>query len=177
HPDGNYPFTDLSGAGVALKLATALIGELPVELLDLAAIGTVADLVSLTDENRAIVYYGLQMLENTQRAGLISLFNVLAKEPEQANVEAIGCEIAPLLNAVGRLGEASPGVELLTKHEPDAARELAEYVDEKNEERKAIVDEMTADVIEKIKQEKEDSEVIVLADEKWHQGVLGIVAS
>jgi len=177
HPDGNYPFTDLSGAGVALKLATALIGELPVELLDLAAIGTVADLVSLTDENRAIVYYGLQMLENTQRAGLISLFNVLGKEPGEINEETIGFQIAPRLNAVGRLGEASPCVELLTTHEPDTARELAEYVDEKNEERKAIVDEMTADVIEKIKQEKEDSEVIVLADEKWHQGVLGIVAS
>src|SRR5690625_3978932 len=176
-PECDYPFKDLSGVGVALKLATALIGELPVELLDLAAIGTVADLVSLTDENRAIVYYGLQMLENTQRAGLISLFNVLGKEPGEINEETIGFQIAPRLNAVGRLGEASPCVELLTTHEPDTARELAEYVDEKNEERKAIVDEMTADVIEKIKQEKEDSEVIVLADEKWHQGVLGIVAS
>src|SRR5699024_759939 len=73
HPKGNYPFSDLAGVGVTLKVVTALIGELPVEMLDIAAIGTVADLVSLTDENRAIVFFGLQMLQNTQREGLLQL--------------------------------------------------------------------------------------------------------
>ena len=176
HPEGNYPFTDLAGVGVALKVATALTGELPVEMLDLAAIGTVADLVSLTDENRAIVSFGLQMLENTQREGLLQLFNVMGKDPEEASEETIGFQIAPRLNAVGRLGDASPCVELLTTHEIEEARQLAEYVNEQNEERKKIVDEITVDVLNKLNQQ-EDAEVVVLADEHWHPGVLGIVAS
>src|SRR5699024_12181716 len=117
HPKGNYPFSDLAGVGVTLKVVTALIGELPVEMLDIAAIGTVADLVSLTDENRAIVFFGLQMLQNTQREGLLQLFNVIGKDPEEISEETIGFQIAPRLNAVGRLGDASPCVELLRSEE------------------------------------------------------------
>lgn len=177
HPKGEYPFTDLSGVGVALKIATALMGELPVEMLDLAAIGTVADLVSLTDENRAIVYYGLQMLENTQREGLLQLLNVIGKDPREIDEETIGFQIAPRLNAVGRLGDASPCVELLVTHEIEDARQLAEYINKQNEERKTIVDEITADALEKVNQQDNNLEAIVLADENWHQGVLGIVAS
>src|SRR5699024_3186906 len=177
HPKGEYPFTDLSGVGVALKIATALMGELPVEMLDLAAIGTVADLVSLTDENRAIVYYGLQMLENTQREGLLQLLNVIGKDPREIDEETIGFQIAPRLNAVGRLGDASPCVELLVTHEIEDDRQLAEYINKQNEERKTIVDEITADALEKVKQQDNNLEAIVLADKNWHQGVLGIVAS
>ena len=177
HPEGDYPFKDLSGVGVALKLATALIGELPVELLDLAAIGTVADLVSLTGENRAIVYYGIQMLENTQRYGLLQLYKVIGKDPSEVNEETIGFQIAPRLNAVGRLGDATPCVDLLITHDPDKAFELAQFVQQENEKRKEIVDEMTDDVLKKLEQQEEDYEVVVLADEHWHQGVLGIVAS
>ena len=176
HPGANYPFHDLAGVGVALKVATALIGELPVEMLDLAAIGTVADLVSLTDENRAIVSFGLQMLENTQREGLLQLFHVMDKDPSEVTEETIGFQIAPRLNAVGRLGDASPCVELLTTHELEEAQQLAVYVNEQNEERKAIVDEITIDVLNKLNQQ-EDAEVVVLADKDWHPGVLGIVAS
>ena len=176
HPKGNYPFSDLAGVGVTLKVVTALIGELPVEMLDIAAIGTVADLVSLTDENRAIVFFGLQMLQNTQREGLLQLFNVIRKDSEEISEETIGFQIAPRLNAVGRLGDASPCVELLTTHELQKAEELAMYINEKNEERKAIVEEITIDVLNKLKKDSE-AEVIVLADEKWHPGVLGIVAS
>ena len=176
HPKGNYPFPDLAGVGVALKVAHALIGELPVESLDLAAIGTVADLVSLTGENRAIVYFGLKMLENTQRGGLLQLLNIIGKAPHEINEETIGFQIAPRLNAVGRLGDAAPCVELLTTHDPDAAKELAQFVNNQNEERKAIVDEMTDEVLKQVEQQ-EEYKVVVLADEKWHQGVLGIVAS
>lgn len=177
HPAGEYPFTDLAGVGVALKVATALTGDVPVEVLDLAAIGTVADLVSLTDENRAIVYFGLKMIEQTQRMGLLQLLNVIDKTPNEVNEETIGFQIAPRLNAVGRLGEASPCVELLTTHEPEKARELATYVNEKNEERKAIVNNMTNEVQEQLDKMPAEFEVVVLADENWHQGVLGIVAS
>ena len=177
HPKGEYPFKELAGVGVAFKVATALIGEMPVETLELAAIGTVADLVSLTDENRAIVYFGLKMLAQTQRIGLLQLLNIIDKNPDEVTEETIGFQIAPRLNAVGRLGEASPCVELLWTHEPERARELAEYVNEKNEERKAIVQAMTTDVKEQLAKETTESEVLVLADEQWHQGVLGIVAS
>lgn len=177
HPNGDYPFHDLAGVGVALKVAHALIGELPVDLLDLAAIGTVADLVSLTGENRAIAYFGLKVLENTQRSGLLQLLNVIGKALHEVDEETIGFQIAPRLNAVGRLGEAAPCVELLTTHDPDLAKELAEFVNSQNEERKAIVNDMTGDVLRKLSQLGNDNEVVVLADENWHQGVLGIVAS
>ncbi len=177
HPKGEYPFTELAGAGVAFKVATALLGEIPVETLDLAAIGTVADLVALTDENRAIVSFGLKMIEQTQRIGLLQLLNIIDKNPDEVTEETIGFQIAPRLNAVGRLGEAGPCVELLWTHDLERARTLAEYVNEKNEERKAIVQTMTEEVKEQLAQESTKSEVLVLANEKWHQGVLGIVAS
>lgn len=177
HPEGNYPFTDLAGVGVALKVASALIGDISEEMLDLAAIGTVADLVSLTGENRALVYYGLQMIEHTQRVGLIQLLNVIGKEPSDVTEETIGFQIAPRLNAVGRLGDASMCVELLTSHEVGAASEFAEQVNLKNEERKSIVEKMTSSALEQLEKISSDNEVLVLADEAWHQGVLGIVAS
>lgn len=177
HPDGNYPFPDLAGVGVALKVAHALIGELPIESLDLAALGTVADLVPLLDENRAIVYFGLKMLEQTQRVGLLQLYQLLDKKPSEITEETIGFQIAPRLNAVGRLGEASPCVELLTTFEPSRAKELVRYVDEQNTERKQIVEDMTKDVVDHLEEMPADTEVVVLADENWHQGVLGIVAS
>lgn len=177
HPNGEYPFPELAGVGVALKVAHALIGELPVESLDLAAIGTVADLVPLLDENRAIVYFGLKMVEQTQRIGLLQLFSLIDKKPSEITEETIGFQIAPRLNAVGRLGEASPCVELLTTHEPDRAKELVQFVDEQNIERKQIVEDMANDVEEQLRQTATDANVVVLANENWHQGVLGIVAS
>lgn len=177
HPKGEYPFPELAGVGVALKVAHALIGELPVEALDLAAIGTVADLVPLLDENRAIVYFGLKIIEQTQRIGLIQLFNLIDKKPSEITEETIGFQIAPRLNAVGRLGEATPCVELLITHDPSRAKELVQFVDEQNTERKQIVEDMANDVEEQLKQTATHEEVVVLADENWHQGVLGIVAS
>lgn len=176
HPKGSYPFKDLAGVGVTLKLVHALIGELPVEQLDLAAIGTVADLVSLTDENRAIVYFGLKWLAQTQRMGLLQLMYLIGKKPNEMTEETIGFQIAPRLNAVGRLGDATPCVELLITHDNDRARKIAEFIDHTNEERKEIVEEMTEDVIRQLR-ESTSEEVIVLASEEWHQGVLGIVAS
>ena len=177
HPDGEYPFTDLAGVGVALKLASALLGELPVEFLDLAAIGTVADLVTLQGENRAIVYYGLEMMKTTQRIGLQELFKIIEVEPGVIDEDTIGFQIAPRLNAIGRLGDAEPGVDLLISHDIAQARELAMFAEQKNIERKEIVEEMTQQVYEKINKENNNYEAIVLAEEGWHQGVLGIVAS
>lgn len=176
HPEGNYPFKDLAGVGVTFKLVHALMDELPIEQLDLAAIGTVADLVSLTDENRALVYYGLKMLEQTQRMGLLQLFNIINLKPSEVSEDTIGFQLAPRLNAVGRLGDATPCVELLITHDPTRAREIAEKVNDINEERKLIVEQMTTEALEQLGKETQ-TEVLILADENWNQGVLGIVAS
>ena len=177
HPEGTYPFGELAGVGVTFKVAQALLGDLPVESLDLVAIGTVADLVSLTDENRALVVYGLKVLQQTQRIGLLQLLRIIDTMPADINEDTIGFQMAPRLNAVGRLGDASPCVELLLTHEPDKAAELARFVDEANIERKEIVDQMTSEIKKLIALPENDQKVIVLADKNWHQGVLGIVAS
>lgn len=176
YPGGEYPFKDLAGVGVTLKLVQALLGDLPAELLELAAIGTVADLVPLTDENRAIVYYGLKIMQNTERVGLLQLFNVIGITPNDVTEETIGFQISPRLNAVGRLGEAAPCVELLLTYDTNRAHEIAQFVDQTNEERKQIVENMVKDVENELASNLHQ-DVIVMANESWHQGVLGIVAS
>lgn len=114
HPKGNYPFGDLSGAGVAFKVAQALlsdgqtatdISELPTELLDLVALGELADMVSLTDENRVLVALGLQQINQAPRPGLSAILkNAGQKDNEPVISETVGFKIAPRINAVGRLG-------------------------------------------------------------------------
>ncbi|WP_019781245.1 single-stranded-DNA-specific exonuclease RecJ, partial [Streptococcus sobrinus] len=114
HPEGDYPFKYLAGCGVAFKLASALLEGIPNELLDLVAIGTIADMVSLTGENRILVKYGLQMLAQTERVGLQELMQLADIEPSDLNEETVGFKIAPMLNALGRLDDPNPAVELLT---------------------------------------------------------------
>ena len=114
HPEADYPFKHLAGCGVAFKLATALLEEVQVELLDLVAIGTIADMVSLTGENRILVKYGLSVLKNTQRIGLQELFKIAGIQSDELNEETVGFQIAPRLNALGRLDDPNPAIELLT---------------------------------------------------------------
>lgn len=177
HPDGDYPFKDLAGVGVAFKLATALLGEIPLEMLDLVAIGTIADLVSLTGENRALVKQGLAVLRESQRIGLMALCKIASIKQNEADEETIGFTLAPRLNAVGRLGDAAPAVELLTTFDDEKAISLAETINEKNAERQAIVTEITAEALAMIEQEDPNQGIYVLAKKGWHEGVLGIVAS
>lgn len=176
HPKGNYACGDLSGAGVSLKLATALLGEIPEELLDLAAIGTIADLVSLTGENRAIAYFGLKGLKHSQRLGMLSLLEAASIPLDSADEETIGFKIAPPINAVGRLGDATLVVDLLTTFDEIEAQRLSQVVLSKNEERKKLVEKITKEAFKKIEGKSGDS-VIVLYEKDWHEGVLGIVAS
>lgn len=176
HPNGHYPFGDLSGAGVSLKVAQALLGELPEEHLELAMIGTVADLVSLTDENRAITYFGLKMIRQTGRLGLLSLFTKSSLKPEDIDEETIGFKLSPPINAVGRLGDASMVVELLKTFDEAEAAKLSELVLKKNEERKQLVEDITKQVMANLDNFKDDN-IIVMKDSTWHEGVLGIVAS
>lgn len=176
HPKGSYPFSDLAGVGVAFKVATALLGEVPIESLDLVAIGTIADLVSLTDENRVLVKIGLEMIKQSERIGLEALADVAKIDLTTANEETIGFNIGPRLNAIGRLAEASPGVELLSTFDEIEAGNIATYIEQKNTERQTIVKEITAEALEMAKENTQDS-ILFLMSENWHQGVLGIVAS
>lgn len=173
HPDGEYPFGELAGVGVAFKVATALLEEVPVEFLDLAAIGTVADLVPLQGENRILVKYGLQQIKSGDRPGISALLKISGVEPTQVTEMSIGFSLAPRLNAIGRLGDPNPGVELLTTFEETTAETLAKHCDDINEERKKIVEENTAEALALI--ERKDK-IHVIAKAGWHEGVLGIVA-
>ena len=177
HPrlvDSDYPFGDLAGVGVAFKVATALLGYLPTELLDLVAIGTIADLVSLTDENRILVYHGLQIMKQTDRIGL----QLLAKKAkcQLANITSqdIAFNIAPRLNALGRLENALPGVELLSTFDDLEAQEIVNKIEALNNQRKEIVQTIMNEASQQIDYQKDFN---IVYGSNWHEGVLGIVAS
>jgi single-stranded-DNA-specific exonuclease len=177
HPEGRYPFGDLAGAGVALKLATALLGETPSDLLDVAAIGTVADLVSLTNENRVIVASGLDQMKQTERLGLQMFFDKEGIKPDQIDEQTIGFILGPRLNALGRLGDPNPGVRFLTSFDDVEVSELVELLDSENNARKAIVDKMVTEAEGLVDAGSQLPNIIILGQEGWHEGVLGIVAS
>ena len=173
HPEAEYPFKHLAGCGVAFKLATVLLEEVQVELLDLVAIGTIADMVSLTGENRILVKYGLSVLKNTQRIGLQELFKIAGIQENEVDEETVGFQIAPRLNALGRLDDPNPAIELLTGFDEEEARDIALMINQKNEERKEIVQKIYDEAKTMVDLNKP---VQVLAGEGWNPGVLGIVA-
>ncbi len=168
-----YPFKHLAGCGVAFKLSCALLEEVQVELLDLVAIGTIADMVSLTDENRIMVQYGLEVLRNTQRLGLQELFEIAGISSSDLTEETVGFQLAPRLNALGRLDDPNPAIELLTGFDDEEVREIALMIQDKNEERKEIVQAIYEEAKSLVDPNKS---VQVLAKEGWNPGVLGIVA-
>ena len=173
HPDADYPFKQLAGCGVAFKLACALLEEVQVELLDLVAIGTIADMVSLTDENRILVQYGLEMLGHTQRIGLQEMLDMAGIAANEVTEETVGFQLAPRLNALGRLDDPNPAIDLLTGFDDEEAHEIALMIHQKNEERKEIVQSIYEEAKTMVDPEKK---VQVLAKEGWNPGVLGIVA-
>ena len=173
HPDADYPFKHLAGCGVAFKLACALLEEVQVELLDLVAIGTIADMVSLTDENRIMVQYGLEVLRNTQRMGLQEMFNIAGIARNDVTEETVGFQLAPRLNALGRLDDPNPAIDLLTGFDDEEAHDIALMIHEKNEERKEIVQAIYQEAKAMVDPARK---VQILAKEGWNPGVLGIVA-
>lgn len=173
HPEGNYPFSYLAGCGVAFKLACALLESVPNELLDLVAIGTIADMVSLTDENRLMVKVGLEVLKQTDRIGLQELLKISQISMEDLTEESIGFKLAPQLNALGRLDDPNPAIDLLTGFDDEQVVEIAAFINEKNEERKMLVDSIFQEALEMVDETKTAQ---VLAKKGWHAGVLGIVA-
>ncbi|NMO78606.1 single-stranded-DNA-specific exonuclease RecJ [Niallia alba] len=174
-----YPFRDLAGVGVAFKLSHALYGSVPLHLLPFAAIGTIADLVSLTGENRLLAKKGIKALQETNNIGLNALYRQMNVEKNAINEETIGFMLAPRINAIGRLGSADPAVELLSTDDPELAKELALEMEETNKERQAIVNQITEEAIEQVEQNYPlaENRVLIVGKEGWNPGVVGIVAS
>src|SRR5690625_1908005 len=171
----NYSFKELAGVGVAFQLAHQLLGDFPTHLLDLVAIGTIADLVPLQKDNRVFVYYGLQQLAHRENIGL-NLLIESCKIDNPITEEHIGFMIAPRLNAVGRLANASLAVELLTTDDIETAKEIVKEINALNSERQQIVQRVVKEAEKKLDNETLEG-IIMLYDTNWHEGVLGIAAS
>ena len=176
HPEGDYPFKKLAGVGVAFKLAHALLEIFPDFLLDLVAIGTIADMVSITDENRIFVKQGLELLNEDPRIGLkmlLELSNINSKIDEQT----VGFYITPKLNSIGRMDSAKLGLSFLMAEDAANARVLAEQIEKFNIERKQVTEEIVKDVIDKIETSDKKNKNVIMISGDYHEGVLGIVAS
>ena len=178
-PDGGYPHKNLSGVGVAFKLASALCGsqeKVLEEYADMVCLGTVADVMPLQGENRVFVARGLESLAHTKRPGIAALMAECGCAPETVSASSIGFMLAPRINAAGRMGQIDLAVELFLTDDPDKAAEAARGLCELNRQRQAVESEIYRQAVSMLPMGK-PPEAIVLADESWHQGVVGIVAS
>lgn len=175
-PGCDYPNPDLAGAGVVFKVIHALTGEVPEHLLDLVAIGTIADLVSLTGENRYLAKAGIEAIRRDCRIGVKALLDKAGAEVSELNEETIGFMIGPRLNAAGRLDSADPAAALLITEDPGEAEELALFVDDLNRERQEIVKAISEEAIAQV-EEQGIPPVIIVGQTGWNPGVIGIVAS
>ena len=177
--DGGYPHKNLSGVGVAFKLASALCGSQETvleEYADMVCLGTVADVMPLQGENRVFVARGLESLAHTKRPGIAALMAECGCSPETVSASSIGFMLAPRINAAGRMGQIDLAVELFLTDDPDKAAEAARGLCELNRQRQTVESEIYRQAVAMLPMGK-PPEAIVLADESWHQGVVGIVAS
>ncbi|TWT77101.1 Single-stranded-DNA-specific exonuclease RecJ [Posidoniimonas polymericola] len=191
-PGHDYPFAGLCGAAVAFKLAWAVCQRVSdakrvsepmrrflLQAVGLAAIGTVADVVPLVDENRILVRYGLGALRQHQLPGIAELERVAKSADKPAlGGEDIGFSLAPRLNAAGRMGQADLAVELLTTDSKERAHELADYLDELNQTRQSLERSVLLSARKQAKKylTGKSTPALVLADRDWHPGIIGIVA-
>ena len=185
-PDCEYPFNSLAGVGVAFKLILALAmkrgmstKEVFDKYVDLAALGTIADVVPLLGENRIIADRGLKAIENTKRPGIDAVMEIAGIKGKALSASNIAFAVAPRLNAAGRLGTAVTAVELLLTRDAEKARETALALNEENRERQLTEKSIFDEALNMIAADANNArkKVIVLAHEGWHQGVIGIVAS
>ncbi len=178
-PDGGYPHLTLSGVGVAFKLAAALWGDQQAalaEYADMVCLGTVADVMLLQGENRIFVAQGLESLRHTHRPGLAALMEKCGCDPAAVTATSIGYMLAPRINAAGRIGKIYVAVELFLTDDWDRAQDLAQELCELNKQRQSMESEIFRQAVDMLPKGALP-ESIVLADESWHQGVVGIVAS
>jgi len=178
-PGCPYPFEMLAGVGVAFKVAHALLGEPPMHLADLAAIGTIADLVPLVDENRILASFGLKRLNQTRNVGLQALIRVSGLAEKKLTAGHVGFALGPRINASGRLETAEAAVKLLTADSVSEAEQYAQILDDLNRERQELVQQMTEEAEAMVLENfpPAENQVLVLAKEGWNVGVVGIVAS
>ena len=192
-PDSGYPFGELCGAGVAYKLAWRLcvlhsgservhpeLRSVLVEMLGFAALGSIADVVPLIDENRVIVKHGLRQIPHARNEGLRALIRASGLDSDKIDTEDVGFRLAPRLNAIGRLGHARDALLLMVDARGHEAIELAERLSRVNDERKSVGEAIYAQALEMALAAGmcgDDRRAIVLAHEEWHPGVVGIVCS
>jgi single-stranded-DNA-specific exonuclease len=178
-----YPFPELCGTGVVYKLGSALLGaDHPAveRSLDLVALATIADVVPLVDENRALASAGLRVLAATSRPGLQALMRSAHVDPAAVDAGAVGFRLAPRINAAGRLGRPDIALELVLTEDADEARRHADALEEFNRDRQAVEDRILREAIEVVESMPEPTRRrrgYVLWSEDWHEGVIGIVAS
>lgn len=176
-PQCHYPFKQLAGVGVAFKLATAILGRIPEEWLDIVALGTIADLVPLVDENRAMVAWGLKNMNRRENVGLRALTEVSGIDGT-IDSHHVGFFLGPRINASGRLESADQAVELLTTSDIGEATDIATSLHELNQTRQELVKDITDEAIAEVERNPElHQKVIVVAKTGWNVGVVGIVAS
>jgi single-stranded-DNA-specific exonuclease len=182
-PDYNYPFTDLAGVGVAFKLVQALQSKLDglpkgqeKWLLDLVALGTVCDIVSLIDENRIFVYWGLKVLAQTKRPGLKALMAVARIDTKTINSRSLGFGLGPRMNAAGRLETAQHALDMLVADDSMMAFEKAQLLDELNISRRSEQSKIMKEATIQAEKYGDDS-VLVLSGSDWNHGIVGIVAA
>ena len=184
-PDDASGLRQLCGTGIAFKLVQALaaalgrLASLPLHFLDLVALATIADIVPLTGENRILVRHGLKLLNQTRWPGLAALISVSGLEGKEIRAGQVGFILAPRLNAAGRVGDAMEGLELLLTDDPGVATQLAERLERMNVERQALDQRILDEALAQVEGERDPAQDtgLVLASEKWHPGVVGIVAS
>ena len=182
-PDHSYPFIDLAGVGVAFKLVQALQTRLDglkggqeKWLLDLVALGTVCDVVTLVDENRANVFWGLKVLAKTKRAGLRALMAVSRVEAHAVNARSLGFGLGPRMNAAGRLETAQIALDMLLATDTMEAFEKAQELDALNTARRADQDQIYKSAIKQAEEFSKDN-VLVVSSPDWNHGIVGIVAA
>lgn len=180
--DWDCPFEDYAGCGVALKLCCAMEGsneEVMQEFADIAALGTVADMVPLTGENRKIVLYGLRLLNTYRKPGIEAILEKAGLSDKTLDSTSISFGIAPRINAAGRMGTAERALDLLLAEDPYSASEMAEEVNVMNTQRHSEEDKIFTEAIAYLQEHPEVAHlpILIVSGKGWHEGVLGIVAS
>jgi single-stranded-DNA-specific exonuclease len=188
-PGDKYPFKDFSGAGIAFKLAQALLraeADSPVapskpvaenELLDLVALGTVADLVPLVSENRALVRRGIKSLKETERPGLVALMQQAGARSRTVDAGMIGYFLGPRLNAAGRIEHAFMAYDLLMTQYPGEAERLAQTLEETNHIRQKMTEDMVKQAREMLAAQEPDQPILIVASPDFKEGIVGLIAS
>ena len=179
--DSTYPFRELAGVGVGFKLIQAIAQRLELEekeylkYLDIVCIGTISDIVPLVDENRVIAKLGLKLVEVTKNVGLKALLEASGYKKVDSFTVSFG--LAPRINACGRMGKEKEALNLFLTQDENEAKEIALKLNEYNKERQDIEKRIYEDAVNNIEKSEKNKQVLVLGSEKWHHGVIGIVAS